>query len=181
MLVLLGEVLYVLVVTCPLCKIGKPTSLLQGEWSKVFHVFTFCGIKRVCLILGFPQASKVWFQYWYRTGLICLLVGAMDGTFIIEQPGSSLFFHYMYVRAAFQKLILAGLKVWGCNSPTMSFWVAFPPKSTHWIKIFGGVVIRIKYLFRICYTKSCPAVVQHTILDAIDGWSLPQTHFAGEQ
>ena len=36
----------------------------------------------------------------------------MDGAVIIEQPSSSLFFHYMYVRAAMQLLLKAGHKVW---------------------------------------------------------------------
>ena len=51
-------------------------------------------------------------SFYGRTGLICLLVACMDGAFIVEQPSSSLFFHYMYVRAAFQLLIKAGHKVW---------------------------------------------------------------------
>lgn len=47
-----------------------------------------------------------------RIGLLALLIAAMDSTFVIEQPASSLFFHYMYVRAAFQILARVGNKLW---------------------------------------------------------------------
>ena len=34
----------------------------------------------------------------------------MDSTFVIEQPGSSLFYHYMYIQAMFRMLKTAGLE-----------------------------------------------------------------------
>lgn len=45
-----------------------------------------------------------------RLGLLLLLLACMDGHFIIEQPGSSLFFHYVYVQEAFALMKFAGLK-----------------------------------------------------------------------
>ena len=45
-----------------------------------------------------------------RLGQLLLLVACMDGHFLVEQPGSSLFFHYVYIREAFALLKLAGLK-----------------------------------------------------------------------
>lgn len=39
----------------------------------------------------------------------------MDGHFIIEQPGSSLFFHYLYIQEAFKLLAIAGLKAFWCE------------------------------------------------------------------
>ena len=39
----------------------------------------------------------------------------MDGHFIIEQPGPSLFFHYFYIQEAFKLLAIAGLKAFWCE------------------------------------------------------------------
>ena len=60
----------------------------------------------------------------------------MEGHFIIEQPGSSLFFHYIYVREAFALLRRAGLKAWEhqtkkSNDKSIAFFDLFGVFSRH--------------------------------------------------
>ena len=39
----------------------------------------------------------------------------MNARFIIEQPGSSLFFHYKYIKEALKKLMMAGNQAMSCS------------------------------------------------------------------
>ena len=48
----------------------------------------------------------------------------MDSTFVVEQPHSSLFFHYMYIQELFRMLIMAGLKAKGFGIVPVE-WVWF--------------------------------------------------------
>ena len=70
------------------------------------------------ILWGYPVLFGEAKSHWpWRLGLILLLVTCMDAHFIIEQPGSSLFFHYPYIVEAFKLMKLAGVKVVeGANS-----------------------------------------------------------------
>lgn len=74
----------------------------------------------------------------------------MQGVFIIEQPSSSLFFHDIYMRAAFRMLLKAGEKVGFCpnsflvNNPPKALLVLTKPRPCQlkqiimWMQLFGG-------------------------------------------
>ena len=45
-----------------------------------------------------------------RVGLVTLLLGAMEAVFVIEQPSTSLFFDYCYMKAAIRMLRTSAAK-----------------------------------------------------------------------
>ena len=73
----------------------------------------WCHIVISCINVVVKEEPEI-YQPW-RTGLLLLLFGCMNARFIIEQPGSSLFFHYKYVKEAMKKLMMAGIKAMTCS------------------------------------------------------------------
>lgn len=101
-----------------LCPAGDTTLLQNRKGNKtatrtgslVKHALNFTMPYRQQDLSNFHDGIPVVLYWPWRLGLLCLLLGALDASFIIEQPGSSLFFAYPYIRAAFRKLRRAGLK-----------------------------------------------------------------------